>query len=81
MPTTLGPAQQKLSDRLVSAWANFARSGNPNSAGDAPWPRWKKGAGRPAYFLQDDSWRKTQTNAEFSAAHQCDFWQSILLYK
>jgi para-nitrobenzyl esterase len=81
LPTTLGPAQQKLSDRLVSAWANFARSGNPNGAGDAPWPRWKKGADAAAYFLQEESWRKTQTNAEFSAAHQCPFWQSILLYK
>ncbi len=81
LPTTLGPAQQKLSDRLVSAWANFARSGNPNGAGDAPWPHWKKGTDAIAYFLQEDSWRKTQTNAEFAAAHQCPFWQSILLYR
>ena len=36
---------------------------------------------RAAYFLQDDAWKQTQTNAQFAAAHNCGFWQSILLYK
>jgi len=75
----LNATQQKLSDRLIAAWANFARTGNPNGQGDAPWPRWKKDGA--AYFLQDGSWRKTLTNMQFAAAHQCPFWQSILLYK
>ena len=84
---------------LVAAWANFARSGNPNGKGeaaqgrarqrlerpepgpDAPWPRWRKGADSPAYFLQDDAWKTVQTNSQFAAAHQCGFWQSILRYK
>jgi len=73
--------QQKLSDRMIAAWANFARAGNPNGKGDAPWPRWREVAATPAYFLQDDDWRHTQTNAQIKAAHQCGFWQSILLYK
>ncbi|MEO8300365.1 MAG: carboxylesterase family protein [Rhizomicrobium sp.] len=81
LPTPLNAAQRKLSDRLVAAWANFARDGNPNGKGDAPWPRWKKGADAPAYFLQDDAWSHVQTNAQFAATHQCGFWQSILLYK
>jgi para-nitrobenzyl esterase len=81
LPTPLSPAQAKLSDHLIDAWANFARTGNPNGAGDAPWPRWKKGADTSAYLLQGNLWGKTQTNAEFAAAHQCPFWQSILLYK
>ncbi len=79
LPTALNPTQRKLSDRLIAAWAGFARAGNPNGKGDAPWPRWKKDGA--AYFLQDDAWRHTQTNAQFSAAHQCPFWQSILLYR
>jgi para-nitrobenzyl esterase len=79
LPTPLNPEQQKLSDRLITAWANFAHTGNPNGSGDTPWPRWKKDGA--AYFLQEDSWKKTQTNTEFSAAHQCPFWQSILLYR
>jgi len=77
----LTPAQAKLSDQMVDAWANFARSGNPNGSGDAPWPRWKKGADTPAYFLQRDGWKTVQTNAQFAAAHNCDFWQPMLLYK
>jgi para-nitrobenzyl esterase len=81
LPTPLNAAQRKLSDRLVAAWANFARSGNPNGKGDAPWPRWQKGDNAPAYFLQDDAWRTVQTNGQFAAAHQCGFWQSILRYK
>ncbi|MBA2589865.1 MAG: carboxylesterase family protein [Alphaproteobacteria bacterium] len=77
-PIVLTAAQAKLSDRLVDAWANFARTGNPNGASDGPWPRWKKDGA--AYLLQDAAWA-TQTNAEFAAAHNCGFWSKILLYK
>jgi para-nitrobenzyl esterase len=79
-PFTLTPAQSQLSDRMVTAWANFARTGNPNASDDKPWPRWKAGDGSPAYLLQDNSW-KTQTNAQFAAAHNCAFWNKLLLYK
>jgi para-nitrobenzyl esterase len=79
LPTGLSPTQQKLSDRLIDAWASFARSGNPNGNSDTPWPRWKKDG--IAYFIQTDAWNRTRTNPEFAAAHQCAFWQSILLYK
>jgi len=81
LPITLTPKQRKLSDRLVDAWANFARSGNPNGKDDAPWPRWKPGAASQAYFLQDNAWSRLQTNAQFAAQHQCSFWQPILHYK
>lgn len=77
----LNATQSKLSDRLVEAWANFARTGNPNTKGDGPWPRWRKGDAAPAYFLQNNGWKTVQTNAQFAATHQCGFWQSILLYK
>ena len=83
VPITLTPAQAKLSDKLVDVWANFARTGNPNGASDAhskmeSWPRWKKDGA--AYLVQDAKWA-TQTNAEFNAAHNCGFWNKILLYK
>jgi para-nitrobenzyl esterase len=80
-PTHLNPNQRILSRHLIEAWANFARTGNPNGAGDAPWPRWRKGDNTPAYFLQNDDWKTVQTNAEFAAQHQCGFWDSVLLYK
>jgi para-nitrobenzyl esterase len=78
VPISLHARQIRLSDRLVEAWANFARTGNPNGAGDAPWPRWKPGADTQAVFLQDDAWTHTRTNAQAAAAHQCGFWNSIL---
>jgi para-nitrobenzyl esterase len=81
VPFTLTPTQTQLSDHMVTAWANFARSGNPNGKGDAPWPRWKKGGDAPAYLLQNAGWKTVQTNAEFAAAHQCGFWNTLLRYK
>jgi para-nitrobenzyl esterase len=78
---TLNPAQSHLSDQMVDAWANFARTGNPNASGDTPWPRWKPGDASPAYFLQNEGWKTVQTNAQFAAAHNCAFWNRILLYK
>jgi para-nitrobenzyl esterase len=81
LPFTLNATQTQLSDRLVAAWANFARSGNPNGKGDTPWPRWKKSGDAQAYLLQNAGWKTVQTNAQFAAAHQCDFWQSILRYR
>ena len=79
LPTHLDEKQQWLSDRLIAAWANFARSGNPNGNGNVPWPRWKVDG--PSIFIQDDAWRRTPTNPEFAGANNCPFWQSILLYR
>jgi len=73
--------QTSLSDKMIAAWANFAATGNPNGRGDAPWPRWQAGDARPAYFLQDDTWKNTLSNAQFAAAHNCGFFNSILLHK
>ena len=73
LPFTLDATQTQLSDRLVDAWANFARTGNPNASGDAPWPRWKKGGDTQAYLLQNAGWKTVQTNAQFAAAHQLRF--------
>ena len=78
---TLNPTQTQLSDHMVDAWANFARTGNPNGQGNAPWPRWQKGADTPAYLLQNAGWKTVQTNAQFAAAHNCGFWNTILRYK
>jgi para-nitrobenzyl esterase len=81
LPITLTPTQAKLSDRLVDAWANFAKQGNPNARDDRPWPRWMPGDDAQAYFLQDDGWSTVQTNAQFAMAHKCGFWNKALLYK
>jgi len=81
LPFKLTPMQSRLSDHMVTAWANFAHSGNPNGSGDTPWPKWKKGDGTPAYLLQSADWKNVQTNAQFAVAHNCNFWNTLLLYK
>ena len=33
------PADRRLADAMAAYWTDFAKSGNPNGAGLAPWPR------------------------------------------
>src|SRR6266850_2045377 len=35
----LSKDEQRLSDQIVAAWTNFAKTGNPNESGNMPWPR------------------------------------------
>lgn len=37
-PHPLNAEQELLSDKMVAAWTNFARTGNPNGVGNVPWP-------------------------------------------
>ena len=38
-----GPADRKLANQMMSYWANFATSGNPNGPNLAPWPEYRAG--------------------------------------
>ncbi len=42
-PWTWTPADRALADSMAGYWTNFARSGNPNGPGLAPWPRFEGG--------------------------------------
>ncbi len=75
----LNKKQTELSDQLVAAWTNFAWTGNPNGLGDSPWPRFT-GKATSKYLSQDIPVLSTFTEAAFSAAHKCDFWNSFLIY-
>jgi len=77
----LTPAQSQLSDHMIDAWAGFMRIGNPNGLGNAPWPRWQKGADSPAYMLQRDGWKTVRTNGQFATDNNCAFWNKLLLYR
>ena len=43
---TWEPGDRKLSDAIVTYWANFARAGDPNGSGLATWLRYDAGGGR-----------------------------------
>jgi para-nitrobenzyl esterase len=74
----LSAKQKRLSDRMVIAWANFMRTGNPNGKGDKPWPEYEPK--RQAYLAFDASGLSTISDREFSVAHQCDEWEGVLTY-
>jgi para-nitrobenzyl esterase len=72
--------QELLSDELVAAWTNFAYTGNPNGAGNRPWPRYTSTNG--PFFAENllPAGLSTETDAFFSAEHQCAFWDSLIVY-
>jgi para-nitrobenzyl esterase len=77
-PHALNARQAQLSDRLVTAWANFARTGNPNGEGDGPWTAYTSEA--PNYAVHDLEGPSTVSDSEFAASHQCGFWSGLLTY-
>jgi len=63
---------------LVTAWANFARTGNPNGKGNAPWPAYTQAS--PMFLTQTLSGLSTVSERDFTASHQCGFWEKLLAY-
>jgi para-nitrobenzyl esterase len=72
----LNRQQDKLSDKLVTAWTNFARTGNPNGQGNKPWPRYTAKQG-PAWLIQDLRGFSSLTDAKYAEIHNCAFWEPI----
>jgi para-nitrobenzyl esterase len=70
-----------LSDQLVAAWTNFARTGNPNRTGNSPWPRFVNQEGVPEYLSENVPSLSTFTNDQFGARHNCEFWDKIIVYQ
>ncbi len=76
----LNSKQEILSDELVTAWTNFAWTGNPNGQGNSPWPLFKDKSNKPGILSENIPSLSTYTDAQFSAKHKCLFWDSILSY-
>jgi para-nitrobenzyl esterase len=88
IPHPLNAAQEHLSDQMVTAWSNFAWTGNPNAKGqgqgsgqgnlDKPWPRYT--TTNPELLVQDLNPTSTETGGFFAAEHNCAFWETVLVY-
>ena len=72
----LNKQQENFSDKLVAAWTNFARTGNPNGNGNQPWPLYTTQPG-PAWLIQDLPGLSTLADAQYSALRKCAFWEPI----
>jgi para-nitrobenzyl esterase len=77
---SLNDQETQLSDQLVAAWTNFARTGNPNGSGNSPWPQFTNQSGAPAILSQNVPASGTLTDAQYAANHHCAFWDPILGY-
>ena len=73
----LNSQQTVLSDEIVAAWANFARTGNPNGSGNSPWPRYATSVDTPAWLIEDLAGLSSLTDRQYSLHHHCDFWDSV----
>ena len=59
-------------ERLIGAWTQFAKGGNPNGAGPNFWPAY---SGADPQILETNIPPRVITVAAFRAAHHCEFWE------
>jgi para-nitrobenzyl esterase len=72
-PREIQGKEIKLSDQLVAAWTNFAKTGNPNKSGNSPWPKFTTQS--PKFFKQDIP-TSIMSEQDYRAAYHCDFWDT-----
>jgi para-nitrobenzyl esterase len=70
----LTPAQRELSNWMVRYWGAFARFGAPFVPGQRFWPPYQSGR---MMSLRQGSGSTPISDAEFSAEHNCSFWDSL----
>ena len=74
IPHPLNSQQETLSDELVAAWANFARTGNPNRHDNSPWPRYDANQFWSSYYLSENiSDLSLLRDKQVSREHKCSF--------
>ena len=73
-PALLSASEQQLATRMKSYWTNFARNGNPNGSGTAPWAAFNLLAGNVQSLIPPTP----QIEFDFAKEHNCGFWIGIL---
>src|SRR3954453_7274493 len=67
-PTPLNPTQEALASKMRAAWAKFAATGDPGSAG-VPWPSFNVGSKVLSLVSP-----QPQVDTGFATTHHCGFW-------
>jgi len=70
-PREIQGQEVNLSDQIVAAWTNFAKTGNPNGHGNSPWPEFTTSSSN---FLKEDIPLSIMSESDYRAAYHCDFW-------
>ncbi|XP_067668381.1 acetylcholinesterase-like [Haliotis asinina] len=65
--------EKRFSERIMSYWTNFAKSGNPNGHGNSPWPGYTTGKKE---FLELVLQEKKHEGGP--RTDQCRFWSSLV---
>lgn len=76
----LNSQEEDLSDQIVAAWTNFAWTSNPNGLGNKPWPPYRLPPAKSYLLSENVPSLSLITNAQFTAEHKCNFWDTILTY-
>jgi para-nitrobenzyl esterase len=73
-PREIEGAEIGLSDEITAAWTKFAKYGNPNGSGNAPWP--ETTASSAQFYTQDLPSSSVVNEADYRAFYHCDFWDA-----
>ncbi len=71
----LSPAQIELSDTMIGYWTQFAKTGNPNSAGATRWSKYNAGGSLESLVPPTPM---PESDASFDKDHKCSgFWNTF----
>ena len=74
LPELLSPQQRRLSRAMVNYWTQFAKTGNPNSAGEPLWSLYNASTDQFQSLIQP----VPVVESNFDSSHQCStFWDTF----
>ena len=74
LPVTLSSQQMRLSDTMVSYWAQFAKKGNPNSSREPLWSPYRASTDEFQSLIPP----APVVESNFDSSHQCStFWDTF----